>query len=504
MTFLQTLKQHNLDYVLADHKFEPIIPHNGVRFSKLLKRIVLENLKVYVDYDCDPDGYFSAKILIETFKRIGFTNYTLCRHTVKRHVLSEAYVLSLIREHYDVIFILDSSTNDMSTIKAISDSDCICCVVDHHVCNFDFSSYPSSSIVINPKIDAHKAEIVYDSLSAGAIMSLLCSFSLQVEFNIKPPVDLYLFGVITLYSDIMNMSNSYNIAFVTRFQNTDVINSDLIRLFWDDRYDHFDRSYISFKLVPRLNALFRTENFSILYELFFEDGAPLADSIIQKIENIYLEAKSYTQHLVSSCTIKKYKDFILAIMSKSSSILARNFTGLVANMVASTYDMPVICLHQTTDFKWGGSVRDPFSRNLLTVFKSICYAEGHKSAFGVEIEVDKIEQSLSLIDGMLPAISDDSVIILNWDTNPKDFRSDLQLMACYNEFGGQDLPIAMGALTIKPDFRIYRDAKKITVYGNSEKFLIFKKAADVGDIMLIKPVLCGSSYTNMVNNVYLK
>lgn len=481
------------------------MPHNGVRFSKLLKRISTENLKVYIDYDCDPDGYFSAKILTETFRCIGFNNYTLCRHTTKRHILSEAYVLSLIREHYDVIFILDSSSGDMKTIKAIADSGSICCVVDHHECFSEFRDYPASSIIVNPKIDAHdvRANVVYDCLSAGAITSLLCAFTLQVEFNIKPPIDLYLFGVITLYSDIMDMSNSYNIAFVTRFQNTDIINSPIIKLFWDDRYDHFDRSYISFKLVPRLNALFRTENFDLLYNLFFDDNY-LAASTIQKIEEIYVWAKAYTQRLVSSCTNKRYNDFILAVMPKDSSILARNFTGLVANTIASNYDMPVICLHRTTELSWGGSVRDPFSRDLLSIFRSICYAEGHRSAFGITMEPDRIDQILPLIDGTLPRVSDDSVIIMDWDNCPEGFHSDLQLMACFNEFGGQDLPIAMGALTIKPEFKIYRDSKKISVYGNSEKFLIFKKTADIGDTMLVRPILCGSSYTNMVQNVHLK
>lgn len=506
MGFIQVLQQRNLDYVVAEQQFRPIIPKNGLDFAKLVKRIQTENLRVYIDYDCDPDGYFSAKCLVDTFRCIGFTNYTLCRHTTKRHVLSEAYVMSVVHSNYDVVFILDSSSDDMNTIKLIADAGIICCVVDHHITSHKFSDFPDTAVVINPKIDARYSEIFYDCLSAGAITALLCAFTLQSEFTIKPPTDLYLFGAITLYSDIMNMSNAYNIAYISRFQNTQIINSPLIKLFWDDRYDHFDKSYISFKLVPRLNALFRTENFDMLFNLFFTPDQINLDQMKQQIETLYSDCKKYTQRLVESCKVTHFEDFILAIIGYDNDAFARNFTGLVANTIASEYDKPVMCLHQTTPVTWGGSVRDPFSRDLLSVFKSVCYAQGHESAFGIEVPANNIKMITSVLKGEMPSVSDSegSVIMLDFDKHPEDMRADLRTMALFNEFGGQGLPIAMGALEIKRNFKIYRDEKKVTIYGNSERFLCFKKAVDYGDVMLVKPTLCGSTYTNMVNSVHLK
>lgn len=505
MSFLSILQQRDLDYVISDIPFKPVVPQNGIEFAKLLKRILEENLHVYIDYDCDPDGYFSAKALVDTFNLIGIQNFELCKHTIKRHSLNEAYVSKLVNKHYDVVFVLDSSSNNMNLIKGLHNVGTVCCVVDHHECSYNFSDYPKSAIIINPKIDAKYESVPYDCLSAGAITALLCAYTLQTVFKIKPPLDLYLYGSVTLYSDSMDMSNAYNISYISRFQNTPFINSKLITLFFDERYDHFDKSYISFKLIPRLNALFRTENFDLLFRLFFEmDTLDLA-VVKQQIDMHYNDCRKYAQRLMSSCKITTYPDFIIAIMDRNSDAFARNFTGLVANMLSSEYDKPVICLHQTTPLEWGGSVRDPYSRNLLAVMSTLCYAEGHKAAFGIQMDAQNVDMLASVLAGELPEVSEaaQSVIMIDWDKHPTDFKNDLQLMATFNEFGGNGLPAAMGALSIKNNFRIYADKKKISIYGNGEKFICFAKTAAAGDVMLVKPTLNGSSYTNMVNSIHL-
>lgn len=504
MNFMQTLTAKGYDYVLSDLQFRPIVPTNGTRFAKLLKRIAENNLRVYVDYDCDPDGYFSALALVETFKLINFHNYTLVKHCVKRHSLSAAEVTTILNGHYDVVFVLDSSTNDLNLITQIAQSEATLCIIDHHESHYLFADHPQNAIIINPKIDSLYNKVCYDCLSAGALTALLCAFTLQTEFSVRPPTDLYLYGVITLYSDIMDLSNEYNIAYISKFQNTQLISSRLIKLFWDEKYSHFDKSYISFKLIPRLNALFRTENFNLLYKLFFECESLDYAVVKQQIEDHYIECRKYTDRLVASCQIDNSHAITVAVMQNVYETYARNFTGLVANKLASEYNKPVLCLHQTTPVLWGGSVRDPLSRNALSLFRPLCYAEGHKAAFGVEIPVAELNSILYMLDDAMASFTDttESVVIFNWDENPT-YQNDIQLMAAFNEFGGQGLPMMLGALTVQPRFKIYQSESKISVYGDRQKFLCFVPTLDVGDTMLVKPTLSGSSYVNMVNTIHL-
>lgn len=505
MSFISALRARNLEYVVDRQLFKPIVPQNGKRFAELIKRIVDENLRVYVDYDCDPDGFFSFRILMKMFELCNFTNYTYTKHTVKRHVLSESFVWNLSQEKYDVVFILDSSTNDMNAIKTLTDAGSIVCVVDHHESHYKFNDYPPSAVIVNPRIDRLYQDVVYDCLSAGAVCSLLCAFTLKTVFNIQAPTDMFLYGVVTLYSDIMDLSNAYNIAFISRYMNTQLISSPVIKLFWNEAYDHFDSSYISFKLIPRLNALFRTENFALLQKVFFSTEDLDYDALAEQIEEIYKYTKQYTEFLVSSCNVLFETPTLLTVcIPQQEKAYTRNFTGLVANKFASAANKTTICFYDCSAQKYTGSVRDPFSRDIRVICSSCCYAEGHPAAFGIEISKSQSNIVLPIISDAISALSQDNqnLIIMNWDDNP-DFKKDLQLMAEYNEFGGQGLPAALGALTIKPYFKIHRDPKKKMIYGDGEKFICFAPTVDTGDVMLIKPTLSGSDYKNIVNNVSL-
>lgn len=506
MSFINALRTRNLEYTVNKQVFKPIIPLNGKKFAELLKRIVTENLRVFVDYDCDPDGFFSFRILMKTFELCGFNNYNYTKHTVKRHVLSESFVWNIAQEKYDVIFILDSSTNDMDNIKTLTDSGAIVCIVDHHESHFKFNQYPESAIIINPRIDMkYQEDIVYSELSAGAICSLLCAYALKTEFHIQAPTDIFLYGVITLYSDITDLSNEYNIAFISRYLNTQMISSPIINLFWDKKYSHFDSSYISFRLIPRLNALFRTEDFSLLQKVFFSIEDLDYEALAEQINSVYEFSRSYTESLVSSCSVL-YEDDVLLIVSipPHEKSYTRNFTGLVANKYASAVNKTVICFYDIYSQKYCGSVRDAFSRDIRTICSACCYAEGHPAAFGIEISKNQFNITVPIIAEAIGLLSRDNLnlIIVDWDEDP-NYKEDMQLMAEYNEFGGQGLPAALGALTVKPNFRIYQDARKTMIYGDGEKYICFAPTVDIGDVMLVKPTLCGSTYQNIVNNVSL-
>lgn len=505
MSFIDVLRAKNLEYVVNKQVFQPIVPLNGKKFAILIKKIVDNNLKVFVDYDCDPDGFFSFRILMETFDLCGFTNFDYTRHSVKRHVLSDSFVWNLSQQKYDVVFILDSTSNDMETISTLADKGIIVCVIDHHESAYAFEDYPETAVIINPRIDMKYHDIVYGELSAGAVCSLLCTYTLKTEFGIQAPIDIFLYGVITLYSDIMNMSNEYNIAFVSRYLNSQFITSQIIKLFWDERYDHFDSSYISFKLIPRLNALFRTDNFALLQQVFFSNEDLDYESLAVQINDIYNYSRKFTEELMNDCVILYEDDNLLVErIPEQRQAYSRNFTGLVANKLASAVNKTVMCLYDASDVKYSGSVRDPFSRDIRAICCACCYAEGHPSAFGIEIDKSQMNIILPMIASAIKSIAtvNQNVIIMDWDGDPA-YKNDMQLMAEYNEFGGQGLPVALGALKVKPDFRLYRDAKKTVIYGNGEKFICFAPAVDTGDVMLIKPTLCGSSYKNMVNNVSL-
>lgn len=502
--FIEELKQRGLDYVLNDNPFIPIAPKNSDRFADLVQEIVKNNLSVYIDPDCDPDGYFSARIIKTMFDKIGYTNYIVGQHDHKRHSVRKSIVASLAQQGIDVFILLDSSTNDISLFEFIVSLGCRVACIDHHSTDHSFGDYPESAIIINPVMEHFDKGISYNELSAGALCALVASYTLKTRYNVVDVIELYLYGVITLYSDSCNLAQAYNIAFIRAFQNQQIIPSDIIQMFLTP-YSHFDRSFISFYLIPRINALMRLEKFDMLYKLFFQTHT-IADKVafVQEVDEIYKYCKVYTQKLVESCKIDQHKNYVVAILPDGTDFIARNFTGLVANSFADKYNQTCLCLFPSSPTQYGGSVRDPFNRNVLPIFYPYMYAEGHPSAFGVSLDRDKLSNVcliLDSLDDMFESKQED-IIIIPWDGRPfEDIRAEMQMMSEYNEFSGGKLPKALGIMTVKNSFKIYVSQKYTTIYGGGCKFTCFVKLIGVGDILIATPTSNGSEYKLIVNNV---
>lgn len=503
-TFVSEIQKRNLDYVLQGNKFQKIAPFNSDRFANLVEKIVNDNLRVYIDPDCDPDGYFSGLIVKRMFDYIGYDNYVVGEHDVKRHTIRQSFMTNLLMQGYDVFIIVDSSSNSMDLIKQILSFGKQLAIIDHHVTAYRFMDYPEDCIVINPKLDAHERPVIYDALSAGAVCALVCDYVLTTKFKHTSNQELYIYGFITLYSDICDLSNAYNIAFIRRFQNLELLGSDMLQMFWNE-WTHFDRNFVSWNLVPRLNALVRTEHFDILHKIFYEFDS-IADpyACYDEIEAIYQDCRVYIKELVPRCKVTQYRNFAVAMLPEDVERKAHNFTGQVANTIASELNQTVICLYSGSPTRYNGSVRDPYSRNMLSIFQPLCSAQGHGPAFGVEMAKSALPSIVSTLTALNDLFVEEqqNVMLVNWDGRSKsDVAQEQRVMAEYNEFGGQGLPKALGVVTVKPTWRIFRSTKLISVYGDGMKFTCFVPSVQAGDVLLVSPTLNGSDIKLMVNNV---
>src|SRR5690606_37576831 len=73
-----------------------------------------------------------------------------------------------------------------------------------------------------------------------------------------------------------------------------------------------------------------------------------------------------------------------------------NYTGLVANQLATKYNKTAIVYADSgVDVK--GSLRDLYGRNYLDLFRKFCDARGHNSAFGIHIKYFEFSEVLSYI-----------------------------------------------------------------------------------------------------------
>lgn len=609
MSFMAKLGELNLHTLLLNNRFFKIKPRNYEKLELLVRRIISEHLRVYIDPDCDPDGLFCGLIVKTMFDRLGYDNYVIARHYFKRHVLTIEYARTIIEQKFDVVFLLDSSTNSMEVIKLLADNGISVMVIDHHETSYHWMDYPMGTYLINPCMEASEMELVYPELeevisswakdnlaifikesdwivpsvsrdtllgifrglsylnfkigtvvdercdcvlvlderdmyrttykdvvvlassgnevnplgarvlypearlnttaalyrelSCGALCALLCDYVLT-RMGHKDNTDLYVMGYVTLYSDVCKLNNSYNVAFLRQFRDDKLNLCNTIQMFMS-QYDYFNRGFVSFRMVPRINALIRTEHFDILHELFYNPPTDTAAriSMMSKIDSIYAESKARSQELFRSCVIKdSWQKVVVGILPEDVPTSARNYTGLVASQLAEKSNALALCLYKKTETTYAGSARDAFGRDALSLMQGMCYAQGHPPAFGVEIPINQLNMVCKLMDAYFEDGRQD-VLIVEWTEDmPMDkIKADIQVMAEYNEYGGQGLPSAYGFLKVNENCRIKVESHRTLVFWRNLRFVVFSTVLQVGDVLAVQPTVKGPDVELLVKNI---
>lgn len=509
MSFYEELEKRNLAQLMFGTPFKKVVPMGGKEFLLMIQDIVENNRSVYLDEDCDIDGYLSVLTLKTMFDVLGHKNYEIPTHVYKRHGVGIDAIGAMMRENkYDYYIITDSSTNATDIFDLFLEHPevkCIC--IDHHISSTDRNKYRNTNVLlINPKLDSLEKgqETLLHHMSACGVVSLLVEFVMRKLYPDKYD-DMrgahWVYGYITLYSDSCKFS-WYNIAYARRVVESHFPYPPLVDMFMN-QYSTLNRTFVSWTLAPRLNALLRAEYFSIAHDVFYDPEKAKSQGIVEFIEKVYQESKAFVSNLVITTRVVEKENLVIGYLMDTARV--RNYTGLVASELSTKYNKPAMVLLLTSQDMYEGSVRDLYSRNLLEVFKTVIYAEGHPPAFGVKIKKDEAEDIIYLLDNLLRKISSDNegIILLDWSCytcKDKALLEDMQLMTEYNEYSGQGLPVAYASVPIRSNMVIKHGPKVTRIrWGSSIELLIFGRYISEGDTAVVEP-----SYPNklVVKNIH--
>lgn len=497
MSFYDELTKRGLNQMIYGTTFKTVVPMGGRKFAEAIKDIVTNNRSVYLDEDCDIDGYLSVLSLKTMFDVLGFKNYHIPVHVYKRHGVTVDLIKPMLDESkFDYYIITDSSTNNEDVFELFMQyNNANCIVIDHHKTCVDRHKYNNSNVLlINPKLDTAEkgVESLANEMSACCVISLLIEYVMKTCFKERYD-DLkgahFVYGYISLYSDCCKF-NLYNVAYARKVIESHYPYPKLVELFMD-KWSTLNRTFVSWRLNPRLNALFRDEFFSLAYKLFYEPQKAIDEGILEQIETIYANSKKTVAYLSSSTKVLDKENYIVGILPDIPR--ARNYTGLVASDLSGKYNKPAMILLKVNKDTYEGSVRDLYSRNLLEIFQTVMYAEGHGPAFGVQLKKDNLEDVIYVLDDLLDNVSttDSGIILVDWSfytSKDKDLLDDIQLMSEYNEFSGQgDLPVAYAKLPIKANMSIVDTKKSTRIHWGKIEMILFNKYISKGDTAIVQP-----------------
>lgn len=503
--FRSLLKDRQLDWVMDYKEYVNPTPHNMKDFTKLLFASIKNKEKILIIPDPDPDGVLSAFIIKSFLDLVGYKNYVVFEMNVKHHGLTTEMVDDIISSDFDLIFIVDSSSNDITNINSLLFVGKKVLIVDHHEVTEDLTNYPTENFVlINSKSEEYFVDekIGWSTISAGflcyIVVANLIKYITGNELKKKAFLN-YMFncGYITLYTDSCDLSNDFCISIIQRSNEIKDFVPKPILMFMSD-YDLLNRGFIEYKLSPRLNACMRLNEFKPINSLFFKFNKDKAVEDLKRIEECYKLSKELVNKLVSSTLVRKYDNFVLTDLddfikqnnfSEVDSNALKNFTGLVSNMLMTKYSKIAITIISNNEFEYKGSVRDPYSRKLLNIFKIFIYAGGHMSAFGIKCKKGFFNHVFKQINELINKSKTDksnAVLELNGDDIYGQEKYNLAVMAEYNEISGNYLPIAYIKLKINHVMKINRYENYCSLTWNDIRIISFKNI-NVGDIILVKP-----------------
>lgn len=349
----------------------------------------LDNNKIFgIHWDVDTDGVSSGTIMTRYLR-----NYTdkvsSYINTGKAHGLIEQDLEQF--NSVDILIVVDSLDKDTSQYEELHNRGIQIIVLDHHAIdhNVDYDKF----------VTLVSSQRNYDnpSLSGAGVVWKFCKYLDEYFMNDYSDeyVDLAACGIL---ADVCDVSESNK-------ENRYIVNKGLKNLKNPavkkiiGSYE-FNSKAILFSVAPLINACCRIGRNNIAMQLFLSDENKEVLALKKQLE----ECKEIQANELERILPSVYKDFD----SQNGEVLYTfidteyGIGGVIGNKCLEIYNKPMFILKDCKD-KYCGSMRSVGYGDFMTLCNSteLAVLHGHEQASGIEIEKDKFEEFISMVNQQL-------------------------------------------------------------------------------------------------------
>lgn len=435
--------------------------------AKMLTQAIARNQNIYVQVDCDMDGYTSAALLINYLNRIA-PHYTQNHvsygvHKDKSHGIdTKAFDISKV----SLIIAPDSSSNEFTLHKELNDAGAQILVIDHHEAE-QVSQY---ACVINNQLCAYPNK----TLSGVGVVYKFCSYldELLHKNYANDFLDLVAMGMVADMMDLRNCETKHLINLgINNIKNPFLQKMVVMQDF--SLGGEVTPEGISFYIAPYINAVTRSgthEEKLLVFEAMleykaneeipstkrghkgeFETRAEQACRVSGNVKTRQTTSRDrcleLARQMIEEYNMLKHK--IIFLVFPKNVISNKSLNGLIANQLMSEYQRPVLVLSET--FHDGESWYEGSARNydkceiknlreLLLECPQTQYAEGHPSAFGFGIKVADAKAFIAWTDAALANCDFSAKYLVDFIYDNKNIDyTDICLLAKYKYLWGQKI-----------------------------------------------------------------
>ena len=374
---------------------EDLLPLDSLMRIDDARQIVengLDNNKNFgIHWDVDTDGVSSGTIMTRYLR-----NYTdrvsSYINTGKAHGLIGQDLEQF--NGVDILIVVDSLDKDTSQYEELHNRGIQIIVLDHHAIdhNVDYDKF----------VTLVSSQRNYDnpSLSGAGVVWKFCKYLDEYFMNdyADEYVDLAACGILADVCDVSedNKENRYIVNEGLKNLKNPAIKKII------GSYE-FNSKAILFSVAPLINACCRIGRNNIAMQLFLSDENKEVLALKKQLE----ECKEIQANELERILPNVYKDFD----SQNGEVLYTfidteyGIGGVIGNKCLETYNKPMFILKDCKD-KYCGSMRSVGYGDFMALCNSteLAVLHGHEQASGIEIEKDKFEEFISMVNQQLSNI----------------------------------------------------------------------------------------------------
>lgn len=366
--------------------------YNMNKAVDMFKRHIGDN--TYILCDDDVDGITSTVILGSYMKRINpdWRIKVLVHEGKERGLQDETIFNGIINDiEFNAKFLIipDGGTNDKEQADSL-DIDIL--VLDHHI----ITTPLTNGIVINNQDERNKN---VSTKGSGCLVTHKFLQALDNKYDVEYSANYIDLVALSLVSDVMDMSDEQNRTYYHYgIETFDCINNKFLKALFekfigDKPYTQRD---ISFKIVPKLNAICRAKNINIKYIIinaFFGYDIETALKICEEAHREQVE--------IVNTIIENHMDKINKLSNNNIVVFAcddmpKSYSGLIAGKIMDLSGGKPVLVGKIIDDEFVGSLRSPIPlQTELNNNEYVEWARGHEQSCGILIKKQNLQ---SLVD----------------------------------------------------------------------------------------------------------
>jgi len=514
-------------------KLDKTVLHDGQRFKNINEGLELlhnhiekskqEKINIHIIVDSDCDGYCSSGLayqyISDLIKKENLNiNVTFSLHEGKQHGIR---LKELKGYDFDLLIVPDAGSSDLIECKELKSQGKDILILDHHEMEND-NTYAT---VIN----CMDKQYPNTTLSGtGVTYKFFKEFDKKYEYDFANKyLNLVALGNIGDSMDLRNYETRYlTLLGLNDFGENNLFLQEIMNKQEYSLKDGITITSVGWYIAPLFNAVVRSGDMEEKTNVFkaligVEETKGYKKRKTKKNPNPEIENQTLQEYMARECVNikgrqdrqvkkgvgeikKKIKDKELdknkILMVDGTGILDNNFTGLVANKLASAYKRPAILLKKHKNGLYGGSGRNyrlssiidlrKFLLNLDT-FKSV---EGHDNAFGFLIDANKLVETRDKVNEQLKNVLIEDIYKVDYEIPVGRLKErHIKQVGQWYQIWGNTLNEPLFAIT-----DIYIPTEDIKLLGQRKNIIRFDKKIGSNKITFIKFFANEGIYNKMV------